>query len=72
MKFTQTVAVAALVGSISAEDAKFKCELEKIEYFKDDKCKEADADANKKAADGLKAYNEAYAKFETKCTKLAD
>lgn len=79
MKFTQTLAVAALVGSISAEDkaaapAKFACTFGKIEKFTDDKCATPDEAANKKAAEGLAAYQKtmdaAYKDLTVACTEV--
>ena len=73
MKFTQTIAIAALVGNISATDNTFKCEIEKIEYFKDAKCETATDDATlKDAAKGLKAYNDKIKTWKSTCDAVKD
>lgn len=74
MKFTQTIAIAALAGAASAADAAaFSCPVGKIEQFTDKECKTPDEAANKKADEALKKFNdenkEHWKNMKVECTK---
>ena len=72
MKFTQTIAIAALVAAASAEEKKTLkgCVVTKAEFVTDKKCEKADEAANKAAADKIKDYKTKNEALEVKCTEI--